>query len=124
MGRRSNFGFEKRARELKRKKKAEAKLEKKRAKAEGAKAELNPEGAAGAETAEGATTGEAEQSNVGDDGSRAEGGWAHSGGAKIVGARVPCKGPPLQRVGVPLRQGSSRPGSYSSGCGGNEAVEG
>jgi hypothetical protein len=36
---------------------------------------------------------------------------------------VPCKGPLFQQVRVLPRQRSSRPGSYPSGRGGNEAVE-
>jgi len=37
-------------------------------------------------------------------------------------SRCAVKGMPFQRVQVPPRQGSSRPGSYPSGGGGNEAV--
>ena len=40
-----------------------------------------------------------------------------------IGPRVPCKGSLIQQVEVLPRQRSSRPGSYPSNRGGNEAVE-
>ena len=40
-----------------------------------------------------------------------------------TGLGAPCKGPLFQRVEVPPRQRSSRPGSYPSSRGGNEAAE-
>lgn len=39
-----------------------------------------------------------------------------------AGPSAPCKGLLFQQVRVLSRQRSSRPGSYPSGCGGNEAV--
>ena len=42
--------------------------------------------------------------------------------AGCAGPGAPCKGALFQRAQVPPRQGSSWPGSYPSGGGGNEAV--
>src|SRR5262249_18503534 len=46
-----------------------------------------------------------------------------TGSHRCPGPGAPCKGPLFQQVRVLSRQRSSRPGSYPSGCGGNEVAE-